>query len=77
MIAPLASDAGDMLELIRVAKSAGVRVSVLPRMLEVVGSSVEFDHIDGLTMLGVRSFGLSRARRACSSAPSTCSARCR
>ena len=55
VIAPLASDAGDMLELIRVAKAAGVRVSVMPRMLEVVGSSVEFDHIDGLTMLGVRS----------------------
>jgi exopolysaccharide biosynthesis polyprenyl glycosylphosphotransferase len=34
---------------------------VLPRMLEVVGSSVEFDHLDGLTMLGVRRFGLSRS----------------
>jgi exopolysaccharide biosynthesis polyprenyl glycosylphosphotransferase len=30
-------------------------------MLEVVGSSVEFDHLDGLTMLGVRRFGLSRS----------------
>ena len=32
-----------MLDSIRIAKHAGVRVSVLPRMLEVVGSSVEFD----------------------------------
>jgi exopolysaccharide biosynthesis polyprenyl glycosylphosphotransferase len=32
-------------------------------MLEVVGSSVEFDHVDGLTMLGVRRFGLSRSSR--------------
>jgi exopolysaccharide biosynthesis polyprenyl glycosylphosphotransferase len=63
VIAPLQSDAGDTLELIRVAKSVGVRVSVLPRMLEVVGSSVAFDHIEGLTMLGVRSFGLSRSSR--------------
>src|SRR3954452_17956456 len=61
VIAPSESDAGDMLELIRIAKAAGVRVSVLPRMLEVVGSSVEFDQIDGLTMLGVRSFGLTRS----------------
>jgi lipopolysaccharide/colanic/teichoic acid biosynthesis glycosyltransferase len=29
----------------------------------VVGSSVEFDHIEGLTMLGVRSFGLPRSSR--------------
>jgi exopolysaccharide biosynthesis polyprenyl glycosylphosphotransferase len=64
VIAPADSDAGDVLELIRIAKAAGVRVSVLPRMLEVVGSSVEFDQIDGLTMLGVRSFGLSRSSRA-------------
>lgn len=64
VIAPLSSDAGDVLEFIRIAKAAGVRVSVMPRMLEVVGSSVEFDHIDGLTMLGVRSFGLSRSSRA-------------
>ena len=33
-------------------------------MLEVVGSSVEFDHLDGLTMLGVRRFGLTRSSRA-------------
>ena len=40
-----------------------MRVSVLPRMLEVVGSSVEFDQLDGLTMLGVRRFGLTRSSR--------------
>jgi lipopolysaccharide/colanic/teichoic acid biosynthesis glycosyltransferase len=33
-------------------------------MFEVVGSAVEFDDIDGLTMLGVRPFGLSRSSRA-------------
>ena len=56
-------DASGVVELIRIAKAAGVRVSVLPRMLEVVGSAVEFDDVDGLTMLGVRPFGLSRSSR--------------
>lgn len=64
IIAP-SSDAAstDTLHLIRTAKHAGVRVSLVPRMLEVVGSTVEFDHLDGLTMLGVRRFGLSRSSR--------------
>jgi exopolysaccharide biosynthesis polyprenyl glycosylphosphotransferase len=63
IIAPTTADAGGVLELIRVAKAAGVRVSVLPRMLEVVGSAVEFEDIDGLAMLGVRPFGLPRSSR--------------
>ena len=29
----------------------------------MVGSSVEFDDVDGMTMLGVRRFGLSRSSR--------------
>jgi lipopolysaccharide/colanic/teichoic acid biosynthesis glycosyltransferase len=33
-------------------------------MFEVVGSSVAFDYLDGLTILGVRRFGLSPASRA-------------
>jgi len=64
IIAPTEWDAAETLDLVRAAKHAGVRVSVLPRLLEVVGSSVEFDHVDGLTMLGVRRFGLSRSSRA-------------
>ena len=40
-----------------------MQVSVLPRMLEVVGSAVEFEDVDGLTMLGVRPFGLPRSSR--------------
>jgi exopolysaccharide biosynthesis polyprenyl glycosylphosphotransferase len=64
IVAPTTADAGGVVELIRIAKAAGVRVSVLPRMLEVVGSSVEFEDVDGLTMLGVRPFGLSRSSRA-------------
>jgi exopolysaccharide biosynthesis polyprenyl glycosylphosphotransferase len=64
IIAPTTTDTKDVVDLIRVAKAAGVRVSVLPRMFEVVGSAVEFDDVDGMTMLGVRRFGFSRSSRA-------------
>ncbi|HWT22890.1 MAG TPA: sugar transferase [Solirubrobacteraceae bacterium] len=64
IVAPRTTDAAEMLEVIRVAKLEGVRVTVLPRLFEVVGSSVEFDQVDGLTMLGVRRFGLTRSSRA-------------
>jgi exopolysaccharide biosynthesis polyprenyl glycosylphosphotransferase len=50
-----------VLETVRYFKEYGVKVSVLPNILQVVGSSVEFDEIHGTTMLGVRSFGLSRS----------------
>jgi exopolysaccharide biosynthesis polyprenyl glycosylphosphotransferase len=63
IIAPTTTDATSVVELIRIAKAVGVRVSVLPRMFEVVGSAVEFDDVDGMTMLGVRRFGLSRSSR--------------
>jgi exopolysaccharide biosynthesis polyprenyl glycosylphosphotransferase len=62
----VAGDAGDhrgVLEAIQGAKALGTRVSVLPRMFEVVGSSVAFDYLDGLTIFGVRRFGLSPASR--------------
>jgi exopolysaccharide biosynthesis polyprenyl glycosylphosphotransferase len=45
-------------------KSLGVRVSVLPRIFEVVGTAVEFDTLNGVTVLGIRRFGLVRSSRA-------------
>jgi lipopolysaccharide/colanic/teichoic acid biosynthesis glycosyltransferase len=63
VIVPAATQGPDTLDLIRLAKAAGVRVSVLPRLLEVVGSSVTFDEIDGLPLLAVPPFGLSRSSR--------------
>jgi exopolysaccharide biosynthesis polyprenyl glycosylphosphotransferase len=63
VVAPGASDTTGTAGLIRIAKAVGVRVSVLPRMFEVVGSSVEFDDVDGMTMLGIRRFGLSQSSR--------------
>jgi exopolysaccharide biosynthesis polyprenyl glycosylphosphotransferase len=61
IIAPMSQDAGETVDLVRTAKAAGVRVSILPRVFEAVGSAVEFESLDGLTMLGVRRFGLSRS----------------
>jgi exopolysaccharide biosynthesis polyprenyl glycosylphosphotransferase len=63
VLAPLVSDGAATLDFIRAAKASGARVSVLPRLLEVVGSAVTVDQIDGLTMLGIRSFGLTRSSR--------------
>jgi lipopolysaccharide/colanic/teichoic acid biosynthesis glycosyltransferase len=42
----------------------GIKMSIVPRLLEVVGSAVEFDTIGGVTVLGVRRPGLSRSSRA-------------
>jgi exopolysaccharide biosynthesis polyprenyl glycosylphosphotransferase len=61
IVAPQGADAGEMLDLVRTLKAVGVRVSVLPRLLEVVGSSVEFDDLHGVTVMGVRRFELTRS----------------
>jgi lipopolysaccharide/colanic/teichoic acid biosynthesis glycosyltransferase len=53
-----------MLDLMRTLKAIGVRVSVLPRLLEVVGSSIEFDDLHGVTLMGVTRFELTRSSRA-------------
>jgi exopolysaccharide biosynthesis polyprenyl glycosylphosphotransferase len=64
IVAPRSADAGEMLDLVRTLKAVGVRVSVLPRLLEVVGSSVEFDDLHGVTVMGVRRFDLTRSSSA-------------
>jgi exopolysaccharide biosynthesis polyprenyl glycosylphosphotransferase len=50
-------------ETVQAAQLLGVKVSLLPRLFEVVGSSVAFDYLGGLTLLGVRRLGLSRRAR--------------
>ncbi|MDX6678102.1 MAG: hypothetical protein QOE31_2154 [Solirubrobacteraceae bacterium] len=50
-------------DLLEAARAAGTRVSMLPDMLEVVGSSVDFDDLYGVTLLGVRQTHLSRSSR--------------
>jgi exopolysaccharide biosynthesis polyprenyl glycosylphosphotransferase len=60
VIAPSARSSDDQLDTIRLVKALGVKVSLLPRLFEVVGSSLEFDDLDGLTLLGLRRYGLSK-----------------
>jgi exopolysaccharide biosynthesis polyprenyl glycosylphosphotransferase len=61
VIAPRTADSEQLLDTIRLVKAMGVKVSLLPRMFEVVGSSVRFDDVEGLTLLGVPRFGLSKS----------------
>ncbi len=62
IIAPGSEDEEDeTLHAVRLVKALGLKVSVLPRLLEVVGSSSTFDEVDGITLLGVRQYGLSRS----------------
>jgi exopolysaccharide biosynthesis polyprenyl glycosylphosphotransferase len=59
LVSPTHEGGEDMVDIIRLATACGVRVAVLPRMLEVIGTSVVFDDLGGQVLLGVRGFGLS------------------
>lgn len=61
LIAPDGHDQEQVVHAIRLTKALGVKVSVLPRLLEAVGSASLFDDVGGLTLLGVRAYGLSRS----------------
>ncbi|MCW2990502.1 MAG: sugar transferase [Solirubrobacterales bacterium] len=61
IVAPDGAEPGVVLDVVSRAKLLGVNVSVLPRVCEVIGSSVEFDDLGGLTLLGVRPFKLARS----------------
>ena len=64
IIAPRDAASDLILGAVRLIKSLGVKVSIVPRLFEVLGSSVEFDEIDGTTVLGMRRYGLSPSSRA-------------
>jgi exopolysaccharide biosynthesis polyprenyl glycosylphosphotransferase len=53
----------EVLDVIRALKAVGVRISLMPHLFEVVGSSVEFDDVHGMPLLGVHSFNLNRSSR--------------
>ncbi|HEY8001672.1 MAG TPA: sugar transferase [Solirubrobacterales bacterium] len=53
----------ELLYIIRALKSHGVKVSVLPEASRVAGSSVELDHLHGVTLLGMRRFDITRSSR--------------
>lgn len=64
IVAPTEDGGGDVADVIRLATACGVRVEVLPRLLEVIGTSVDFDDLGGQVLLGIRGFGLSPSSRA-------------
>jgi exopolysaccharide biosynthesis polyprenyl glycosylphosphotransferase len=62
IIAPGESlDGSAVIDVIRAAKATGLRVSLLPGILATVGSSVVFDDLGGIVLLGVPRFGLSQS----------------
>ena len=63
-VAPGHDDPEDqVLMAIRILKRNGVYVSMLPSPFEVVGAAVEFDEVEGATLLGVRRHGMTRSSR--------------
>jgi exopolysaccharide biosynthesis polyprenyl glycosylphosphotransferase len=58
-----ATSPASTLELVRLANATGLHVSLLPSMLGAVGSSVAFDDVGGLMLMGVPRFGLSRSSK--------------
>ena len=63
IIDPHALPSPDTLDVVQAVTGVGMRVSLLPKVLDVVGTAVEFDELDGMTLLGVQSFGLTRSSR--------------
>jgi exopolysaccharide biosynthesis polyprenyl glycosylphosphotransferase len=63
VVAPVHEGGDEVVDIIRLAIACGVRVAVLPRMLEVMGTAVIFDDLGGQVLLEVRGFGLSPSSR--------------
>ncbi len=57
------TDSETLLDAVRRTNRTGVKVSIVPRLFEVVGSAVEFDVVGGVTVLGVRPPRLGRSSR--------------
>ncbi len=60
---PTSADSDTMLDAVTRTVALGIKVSIVPRLFEVVRFSVEFDTVGGVTVLGVKRTGLSRSSR--------------
>ena len=49
-----------LLDIVRAAKRARIKITIVPRLFEVIGHQVIVDEVEGMTMLSLR--GLSRSR---------------
>lgn len=63
VVVPGNDDPHEVAEAIRAIKSIGVKISVLPTMLEAVGSSVEPDDLGGVQLMGVKDFRMTNSSR--------------
>jgi exopolysaccharide biosynthesis polyprenyl glycosylphosphotransferase len=61
VICPHGDSSSDMLDTVRLVKAFGVKVSIMPRLFEVIGSSVEFDELCGMILLGMRRYDLTKS----------------
>ena len=62
VVAP-AIDEETLAEVLRRTKDLDLRISILPHVVEVLGPSVEIDHVEGITVLGVNPPTLTRSSR--------------
>jgi lipopolysaccharide/colanic/teichoic acid biosynthesis glycosyltransferase len=53
-----------ILKLVQSAKWLGIRVSLMPTVMTVVGATTTVDELDSMILLGVPRFGLSRSSQA-------------
>ncbi|MDQ8046197.1 MAG: sugar transferase [Solirubrobacteraceae bacterium] len=61
IIAPEQVDQGEILDVVRAIKAVGVNVTLVPRIFEVLGSSVVFDDLSGMQLLAMRRLRMSRS----------------
>ena len=51
----------DLIDVIRASKALNMKITVVPRLFEVIGHSVEVDQVEGMTLLGLRGFSRTRS----------------
>jgi exopolysaccharide biosynthesis polyprenyl glycosylphosphotransferase len=54
IVAFSSADHESLLDIIRTSKRRNIRISIVPRLFEVFGPAVEVDHVEGMTLLGLR-----------------------
>ncbi len=53
-----------LLDVIRVSKRLRMKITIVPRLFEVIGHNVEIDQIEGMTLLGLRPLNRTLSTRA-------------
>lgn len=50
-----------LLDVIRTSKNLNMKITVVPRLFEVIGHAVEIDQLEGMTLMGLRGFSRTRS----------------